>query len=95
MNLLFTKRIYTELYLFAEKQLEDNPKETEKVLSGVTEMEIQAHIDLLMSELVDLNNEVKAKQELVRKPFNIVMFPKSFRIEHPPTLVIHEFRSLI
>ena len=95
MNLLFTKKIYTELYLFAEKQLEDNPKETEKVRSGVTEMEIQAHIDLLMSELVDLNDEVKAKQELVRKPFDIVMFPKSFRIEHPSTLVIHEFRFLI
>ena len=30
-------------------------------------MEIQAHVDLLMSELVDLNNEVKTKQELVRR----------------------------
>ena len=51
-------------------------------------MEIQAHIDLLMSELVDLNNEVKTKKELVRKHSEILMYPKNIRIEHYSALVI-------
>ena len=48
-----------------EKQLEDNPDETVKVLKGEVELELQAHVDQLMAESEKLNKELASKQEQV------------------------------
>ena len=48
-----------------EKELQENPEETEKVLNGEVEMELQADIDLLTSELEERNKEIATKQEQV------------------------------
>ena len=63
--ILTVKDKHSFLMFITEKELQENPEETEKVLNGEVEMELQADIDLLTSELEERNKEIATKQEQV------------------------------